>query len=138
MRVRPDGIPVAKGISQQLWGFLLTRSIRSIRRPLSWYGHLLVVLCSSSLFGSPIMSGPEIFLSYNSADRQAVIAIQRLLRARGITTFLDRDNLVSGLPWPQALEEALRSVRGVAVFIGRELGGWQKREDVVCPRPAGA
>ena len=33
-----------------------------------------------------------------------------------------------GLPWPQALEEALRAVRAVAVFIGRELGGWQKRE----------
>jgi hypothetical protein len=35
---------------------------------------------------------------------------------------------VSGLAWPQALEQALRAVDGVAVFIGRELGGWQKRE----------
>ena len=70
----------------------------------------------------------QLFLSYNSADRTSVIAIQKLLQARGITTFLDHDNLVSGLAWPQALEQALRAVAGVAVFIGRELGGWQKRE----------
>src|SRR6516164_6416599 len=70
----------------------------------------------------------QLFLSYSSADRTSVIAVQKLLQARGITTFLDRSNLVSGLPWPQALEQALRSVNGVAVFIGCELGGWQKRE----------
>jgi hypothetical protein len=35
---------------------------------------------------------------------------------------------VAGFPWPKALEEGLSGVRGVAVFIGRELGGWQKRE----------
>ena len=70
----------------------------------------------------------QLFLSYNSADRASVCAIQKLLEARGIATFLDRDNLVPGLPWPQALEEALRGVCAVAVFIGRELGGWQKRE----------
>jgi WD40 repeat protein len=70
----------------------------------------------------------QLFLSYNSADRTSVVAVQKLLEARGITTFLDRGKLVPGLAWPQALEEALRGVRGVAVFIGRELGGWQKRE----------
>ncbi|HUD67210.1 MAG TPA: TIR domain-containing protein [Candidatus Sulfotelmatobacter sp.] len=74
------------------------------------------------------MDGPALFLSYNSVDRQSVVAVQKLLAARGITTFLDRDQLVPGLPWPTALEEGLRSVRAVAVFIGRELGGWQKRE----------
>jgi energy-coupling factor transporter ATP-binding protein EcfA2 len=83
------------------------------------------IFCIGNLSG---MSALEIFLSYNRADGQAVVAVQKLLRLRGITTFLDRDNLVAGLPWPQALEEALRGVRGVAVFIGRELGGWQKRE----------
>ena len=73
-------------------------------------------------------TAPEIFLSYNSVDRLAVVAIQRLLQARGFETFLDRENLVPGLPWPQALEQALRSVRAVAVFIGPQLGGWQRRE----------
>jgi hypothetical protein len=74
------------------------------------------------------MNGPTLFLSYNSVDRSSVVAVQKLLAARGITTFLDRDQLVAGLPWPAKLEEGLRGVRAVAVFIGRELGGWQKRE----------
>lgn len=74
------------------------------------------------------MDSPALFLSYNSSDRSLVVAVQKLLAARGITTFLDRDQLVPGLPWPTALEEGLRGVRAVAVFIGRELGGWQTRE----------
>jgi len=74
------------------------------------------------------VDGSPLFLSYNSVDRASVVAVQKLLEARGITTFLDRDRLSPGLPWPVALEEGLRGVRAVAVFIGRELGGWQKRE----------
>jgi len=74
------------------------------------------------------MDGPSLFLSYNSIDRPSVVALQKLLTARGIGTFLDRDQLVPGLPWPSALGEGLRGVSAVAVFIGRELGGWQKRE----------
>ncbi len=74
------------------------------------------------------MDVPQVFLSYNSADGRAVIAVRDLLRARGVATFLDRANLVAGLPWPQALEQGLRGARAVAVFIGRQLGGWQKRE----------
>src|SRR2546423_632278 len=74
------------------------------------------------------MPALHLFLSYHSADRASVVAIQKLLQVRGISTFLDRDNLFAGLPWPQALEQGLKDVNGVAVFIGRELGGWQKRE----------
>lgn len=74
------------------------------------------------------MGERSLFLSYNSADRPAVVAVQRLLAARGITTFLDRDRLIPGLPWPVALEEGLRGASAVAVFLGHELGGWQKRE----------
>jgi len=70
----------------------------------------------------------QLFVSYNSVDRPLIVAVQRLLEARGITTFLDRDQLVPGLPWPVALEEGLRGAGAVGVFIGRELGGWQKRE----------
>jgi hypothetical protein len=74
------------------------------------------------------MAVTQVFFSYNSVDRSSVVAVQRLLEARGITTFLDREQLPPGLPWPQRLEEGLRNVEAVAVFIGRELGGWQKRE----------
>jgi WD40 repeat protein len=78
--------------------------------------------------GCGAMDGPALFLSYNSVDRPSVVAFQKLLAERRITTFLDRDQLAPGLPWPKALEDGLRGVRAVAVFIGRELGGWQKRE----------
>jgi hypothetical protein len=74
------------------------------------------------------MSAPEVFLSYNTSDREAVIAVRDLLRARGISTFLDRDNLDAGLPWPEKLEQGLSGARAAAVFIGRQLGEWQKRE----------
>ena len=74
------------------------------------------------------MNEPKLFLSYNSVDQPTVVTVQKLLEARGVTTFLDRDQLVPGLPWPQALEEGLRRVSAAAVLLGRELGGWQKRE----------
>jgi hypothetical protein len=64
----------------------------------------------------------QLFLSYSGADRTSVTAVQKLLEARGITTFLDHDNLVPGLAWMPALEQALKDVKAVAVFIGPELG----------------
>jgi WD40 repeat protein len=86
------------------------------------------VLLSGSTCPSSAMDAPQIFLSYNREDREAVIAVRNLLRGRGVTTFLDRDNLVAGVPWPLALERALSGARAVLVFIGRQLGGWEKRE----------
>src|SRR5271166_5771148 len=32
----------------------------------------------------------QLFLSFNSAERTSLVAVQKLLRARGITTFLER------------------------------------------------
>jgi WD40 repeat protein len=74
------------------------------------------------------VSRSDLFLSYHRADRDSVGVIRRLLAARGVSVFLDIENLVAGRPWPVALEEALFSARGVAVCLGREIGGWQKRE----------
>ncbi len=71
----------------------------------------------------------DLFISYHSTDRDAVSTVRELLKARGISSFLDRERLIAGLPWPQALEEALKDVQAVAVFLGRNgLGLWQKRE----------
>jgi WD40 repeat protein len=74
------------------------------------------------------MTSVDLFLSYQRSDGESVQNVRQILEARGVSTFFDRENLVAGLPWPQALEDALRSVRAVAVFVGRELGLWQKRE----------
>lgn len=71
----------------------------------------------------------ELFLSYNSSDRDAVARVQDSLRSRNIPTFYDREDLTPGQPWFDELEAALDRVRGVAVFVGKEgLGSIQKRE----------
>ena len=71
----------------------------------------------------------DLFLSYHRTDSEAVLAVRKFLRDRGISTFLDRDQLIAGMPWPQALEQALHQARATAVFIGPSgLGLWQKRE----------
>jgi nucleotide-binding universal stress UspA family protein len=77
---------------------------------------------------------PDVFLSYQSTDRERVEAVRRSLTQQGVQAFLDRQDLVAGLPWPQALEQALQSVRAVLVFVGGRgddgdnLGLWQRRE----------
>ena len=71
----------------------------------------------------------DLFISYHTKDRNAVTSVRQVLKARGISSFIDREHLVAGLPWPQALEQSLKSVSAVAVFLGpRGLGLWQKRE----------
>jgi WD40 repeat protein len=75
------------------------------------------------------MAGADLFLSYNGVDRPAVLTVQRRLEEAGVRTFLDQKNLRPGLPWPQALEEAIGSAAAVAVFLGPNgLGRWQKPE----------
>jgi len=82
-----------------------------------------------SLGESLVIANTDLFLSYNRQDQQSVLRICQLLELRGIRTYLDRDHLVAGLPWPQALEQALTSARAVAVFLGpHDFGLWQKRE----------
>jgi hypothetical protein len=70
----------------------------------------------------------DLFLSFHSADRETVRAVQRLLEARGISTFLDQEQMRPGLPAIPQLEQALGSSRAVAVFLGRQIGPWQQRE----------
>ena len=70
--------------------------------------------------------------SYNSRDRAAVQQVRKLLGARGISVFIDQENLGVGLNWFEALQQALGRVRGVVVFLGPNgLGGWQRRESAL-------
>ena len=56
-------------------------------------------------------------------------AITRLLEGRGLKIFWDRGYLRVGLPWIEALEEALKSSKAIVVLVGPEgLGRWQRRE----------
>ena len=86
-------------------------------------------LAASGATGAALAPPGEIFISYHSPDREAVLKVRKLLATRGIPTFLDRDNLVAGMPWPQALEQGLERSAAVVVFLGAHgVGLWQKRE----------
>ena len=67
----------------------------------------------------------HLFLSYNSRDHDKVRRVYHFLAERGLATFFDQQNLRAGQNWPQALEQALRESRGVAVFVGAHIGNWQ-------------
>src|SRR5271165_4716913 len=74
-------------------------------------------------------SARDLFLSYNSTDRGAVVKVRHALAARGISTFYDRDDLSPGRSWFDELEAAMQQARGAAVFMGKYgLGTVQRRE----------
>jgi hypothetical protein len=74
----------------------------------------------------------DLFLSYNSSDREPVQSFREILQTSHVSTFFDRENLYPGVPWFDALQDALSKVSAVAVFVGKQgLGVWQKREMVL-------
>lgn len=70
----------------------------------------------------------DLFLSFNSVDRESVRDVRRLLEARGVSTFLDELHIRSGLPVIPQIEQALLECKAVAVFLGPAVGPWQQRE----------
>ncbi|MGH8771011.1 MAG: TIR domain-containing protein, partial [Burkholderiales bacterium] len=75
----------------------------------------------------------DVFLSYNSRDRDFVHRVKEALTFQGITTFFDRDNLHAGQSWLRELDQGLRSqAQSVAVFVGPHgFGEWQYDEMAV-------
>ena len=72
----------------------------------------------------------DVFLSHNSADKEAVENIaQRLRQEAKLQPFLDKWHLIPGEPWQEGLEEALDQSRTCAVFLGPGgLGPWENEE----------
>jgi tetratricopeptide (TPR) repeat protein len=71
----------------------------------------------------------DLFLSYNSRDRENVLRVRQLLDKRNISTFFDRDQLSAGSRWVSLLENEVGGSRAVSVFIGPHgLGDWQEME----------
>lgn len=74
----------------------------------------------------------DLFISYNSRDRETVQRVKKSLLDRGVKTFLDIDNLTAGQMWIDELPSAIESVQAVAIFYGKHgLGPWQKREMMI-------
>jgi hypothetical protein len=72
----------------------------------------------------------DIFLSHNSADKEAVEHLARRLEdEEHLKPFLDQWHLVPGEPWQEALEDALDHSRTCAVFMGPSgIGPWHNTE----------
>lgn len=62
---------------------------------------------------------PLVFLCHASEDKPAVRPYRDLLRAAGLVTWLDEDDILAGQPWDQAIREAIRRASAVLIFISR-------------------
>lgn len=81
------------------------------------------------LRGKVETSDYDVFLSYNSRDREQVTAIAERLKERGILPWLDVWEIPPGKRWQQELSKRIRLVRSAAVFVGaRGTGPWQELE----------
>ncbi len=73
--------------------------------------------------------GFDVFICYNSDDKNDIRVINEQLKQRGIITWLDEDQLPPGRLWQELLEEQVGQVKTAAVFVGAsEIGPWQNME----------
>ena len=71
----------------------------------------------------------DVFLSYNSQDKDVVRRLATALQDRGLDVWLDEEQLVPGRPWQEALEEIIQSTKAAAVLIGGSgISPWHDRE----------
>ncbi len=71
----------------------------------------------------------DVFLSHNSHDKAAVIALAKQLKAQGLKVWLDVWELRPGQPWQEALEHIIETTQAAVVAVGKDgLGPWQNRE----------
>lgn len=61
---------------------------------------------------------PDLFLSHNSEDKPLVREVAAALRRRRFKPWLDADELIPGRSWQDLAEEAIRTCKAAAVFVG--------------------
>jgi hypothetical protein len=71
----------------------------------------------------------DVFLSYNSADREAVTHLATRLQNEGISVWLDSFNLIAGERFTGKIEAALESCNTIAVFVGQMGRGPYQNEE---------
>jgi hypothetical protein len=71
----------------------------------------------------------DVFMCHNSKDKDAVRELNKQLKAKGLKTWLDEEQLPPGRVWQELLEQQIESIRCVAVFVGAAgVGPWQDVE----------
>jgi WD40 repeat protein len=84
---------------------------------------------TATIRGKELAGDYDLFLSFNSADRQLVNGIAEGLRDAGLLPWVDARALLVGQEWQTELAGIIRRINTVAVFIGPHgLGRWQKLE----------
>jgi hypothetical protein len=79
--------------------------------------------------GKERLGAYDVFLCYNSKDKQAVKTLALALRSRGLLPWLDETDLRPGLSWQEQIETQLPKIAAVAVIVGPSgLGPWQDKE----------
>lgn len=68
----------------------------------------------------------DIFLAHNSKDKKEVIVIKESLENRGLTPWIDIEQIPPGRWFQDILQETIRKIKSAAIFIGKYgLGKWQ-------------
>lgn len=71
----------------------------------------------------------DVFMCHNSQDKDTVRALNKQLKAQGLKTWLDEEQLPPGRVWQELLEQQIENIRSVAVFVGAAgVGPWQDVE----------
>lgn len=71
----------------------------------------------------------DVFLCYNSADRNAVEQIAQQLEQHGIRPWFDKWELIPGRPFQTAIESQIKSMKVAAVFVSHAgMGPWHQLE----------
>jgi len=73
----------------------------------------------------PLMSNPapefQVFFGYGRSDARAVQPVYQMLRALGVTVWMDVESIRGGEEWRSAIRKALRSSQLVLVFLSKQI-----------------
>ena len=79
--------------------------------------------------GSEEMAEFDVFLAHNSVDKDKVEAICEALRQKGLTPWLDKEQIPPGRWFQDVIQQAIATVKSAAIFIGEQgLGRWEALE----------
>ncbi|MFN6487945.1 MULTISPECIES: TIR domain-containing protein, partial [unclassified Nostoc] len=71
----------------------------------------------------------DVFLSHNSKDKPLIEAIANQLRQRGLNPWLDKQEILAGKSFQDAIQEGIQQAKSAAIFISLNgLGKWQLQE----------
>lgn len=71
----------------------------------------------------------NVFISYNSKNKQIALSFARQLTDFGLRVWFDAWRLIPGQPWQEAMEKALTASQCIVVLVGEDgFGKWENEE----------